>query len=1019
MKRLAIIVAVVLFLGSPILDLSMTTASAGATERVRVDGGGNQGNSGSSHAALGTKSRYVGAPSQSDARSRSDDPTLLSHTISAGWQHTCGVRTDGTMVCWGNNNFGQLASPAGTFTQVSAGEMHTCGVRTDGTLACWGWNGDGQATPPAGTFTQVSAGEMHTCGVKTDGTLACWGNNSFGQATPPAGTFTQVEAGRHHTCGAKTDGTLACWGSNSFGQATPPTGTFTQVSAGYDHTCGVRTDGTLACWGANNNGQAMPPASTFTAISAGEDRTCAVKTGGTLACWGYNPYAPPAGTFTQVNAGYQHTCGVETDGTLACWGQNAFGDATPPADTFGPRQVSAGDYHTCAVRTDGHLACWGANYYGQATPPAGTFTSVSAGGAHTCGVKVDGTPACWGNNYYGQATPPAGTFTQVSAGENHTCLVRTDGTLVCSGDNSYEQATPPAGTFTQVSAGGFHTCGLEADGTLACWGDNYYGQATPPAGTFTQVSAGYWHACGVKTDGTLACWGHNSYGEATPPAGTFTSVSAGGLHTCGVSTAGTLACWGLSDAGQATPPAGTFTQLGAGGFHTCGVKVDGTLVCWGDNSEGQATPPTGTIAIVKATVPTGGSGFAFTDNMATPNNFSLDDGGTETFSNVFTDTYTVIEDDPEVTPGGFTLAALTCTDPDGGSSADVGARKATIDLDAGETVACTFTNSAPTPTPTATPSPSATATPSPTPTPTSTSMPSTPTLEDNFDDGVIDTSKWSVEVARPGYGIWKLPELGPPFIQATEGSGELRLAGNGHDYYDYGRLLISKNTFSGSFTLEVELTSLSGSGTQWGANVAIVKDDFTAIQLLQGVHRWYEWPTDYHYFGWQARESCIDGTPGCPTSPGGSGTGGYSDGEARAPGLISLPIKLTIVYDGQTQFNLYWEMGGQVYEATHNSPEVYDHYRIAIGAAARLGGDYVDARFDNFRLLAGQPAAVGGIAELPALAGASPQETNSPNVGSGWSGVACAALVVGVTTVGLSLGTGAWYARRKWLRRRG
>ncbi len=67
--------------------------------------------------------------------------------------------------------------PAGTFIQVSAGYAHTCGLRTDGTLACWGCNDYGQAAPPAGTFSQVSAGGYHTCGLQTDGTLACWGHD--------------------------------------------------------------------------------------------------------------------------------------------------------------------------------------------------------------------------------------------------------------------------------------------------------------------------------------------------------------------------------------------------------------------------------------------------------------------------------------------------------------------------------------------------------------------------------------------------------------------------------------------------------------------------------------------------------------------------------------------------------------------------------------------------------------------------------------------------------------------------
>ena len=52
---------------------------------------------------------------------------------------------------------------------------HTCGVRTDGSLECWGRDHYDQATPPDGEFTSVSAGSTHTCGVRTDGTVACWG----------------------------------------------------------------------------------------------------------------------------------------------------------------------------------------------------------------------------------------------------------------------------------------------------------------------------------------------------------------------------------------------------------------------------------------------------------------------------------------------------------------------------------------------------------------------------------------------------------------------------------------------------------------------------------------------------------------------------------------------------------------------------------------------------------------------------------------------------------------------------
>ena len=77
------------------------------------------------------------------------------------------------------------------FASVSAGGFHTCQVKTDGAIECWGANVDvdgnviGQATPPSGEFTTVSAGGAHTCGVKTDGYVACWGSQARGLVAVP------------------------------------------------------------------------------------------------------------------------------------------------------------------------------------------------------------------------------------------------------------------------------------------------------------------------------------------------------------------------------------------------------------------------------------------------------------------------------------------------------------------------------------------------------------------------------------------------------------------------------------------------------------------------------------------------------------------------------------------------------------------------------------------------------------------------------------------------------------------
>ncbi len=244
---------------------------------------------------------------------------LSFSTISAGSAHTCGVTTGGAAYGWGSGGGGALGTgrpnfyqftPGAvtgglTFTAVSAGYEYTCGLTSDGAAYCWGVNDFGQVgsggtayyefspVPVAGglTFATISAGSRHTCGLTVDGTAYCWGDNTKGQlgdgtttrqATPVAVVggvrFATIEAGGAvggsagvgggHTCGLTASGDAYCWGWNGSGQLgdgttvdrsvpAPVAGglSFTTIRAGGDHSCGMTTTGDAYCWGGNSRGQ--------------------------------------------------------------------------------------------------------------------------------------------------------------------------------------------------------------------------------------------------------------------------------------------------------------------------------------------------------------------------------------------------------------------------------------------------------------------------------------------------------------------------------------------------------------------------------------------------------------------------------------------------------------------------------------------------------------------------------------------------------------------------------------------
>ena len=64
------------------------------------------------------------------------------------------------------------------YTAISSGANHVCAIAEDGSIMCWGNDDDGQVSdrPRSGRFTQISSGDNHTCALRDDGAVICWGS---------------------------------------------------------------------------------------------------------------------------------------------------------------------------------------------------------------------------------------------------------------------------------------------------------------------------------------------------------------------------------------------------------------------------------------------------------------------------------------------------------------------------------------------------------------------------------------------------------------------------------------------------------------------------------------------------------------------------------------------------------------------------------------------------------------------------------------------------------------------------
>ncbi|HUS27081.1 MAG TPA: hypothetical protein VMZ53_01180 [Kofleriaceae bacterium] len=604
----------------------------------------------------------IGFDARGDANSDSvgDGPVARCKflDVATGRDHTCAIDGDGSVFCWGRNDYGQVNGatsgpktiptqvtlPAAA-TRIAVGRDFSC-ANAGGDVYCWGNNDLGQLgvgdvaerTGPVRinlgvAASDIVAGTFHGCAVgAADGQVFCWGQNqhfAVGTATldavvptPTALTgVTGVRAislGHRHGCAVSTDGMTRCWGRDEFGQlATTPLNdhapmiasnvSAVDVSAGGRHTCGVDAAGQLHCWGRNEAGE----------LGIGSVDTGPHATSSTMLLAGV----------TQIATGAYGTCAIHGGGTLSCWGDatraNGSFDVSPsPVDTpiTDAAKLSYGYFHACVIRASGELLCWGLDDTGElgrgkrsaaAAPVAATIatpTLIAAGGLHVCAV-VGADVLCWGHNPNGQL------------GNGTRNGTRTP-TVIATGLTTIEG----------LSAGSNHTCAWGL-GQVQCWGKVLGGIQLTPAfvagfASVERVVSGDRHDCALG-GGTVQCWGDNDRGQlgnntmtpsATPVTvnniSAATAMCAGTQHACAID-AGAVKCWGGNGAGelgdntqtdrlQPVAPGLTASSLACGRSHTCALDAGGDVYCWGRNLSGEIGLGTFTAPIkvpMKVTLP--------------------------------------------------------------------------------------------------------------------------------------------------------------------------------------------------------------------------------------------------------------------------------------------------------------------------------------------------------------------------------------------------------------------------------
>lgn len=231
--------------------------------------------------------------------------------IAAGNKHTVGLKSDGTVVAVGDTDGYETTSSSyysdyETVTEtvsdwtdivsIAAASQYTAGLKSDGTVVTVGE--DDFYVSSWSNIIDIAAGGDHLIGLKADGTVVAEGTSSYytedtysyydDKDTVENWTdIVAIAAGDTHTVGLKSNGTVVALGENDEGQCYVSGWTdIVAIAAGYECTFGLKADGTIVMAGENEYAEAITGWKDIVAISATSNKIVGLKSDGTLVAVG-------------------------------------------------------------------------------------------------------------------------------------------------------------------------------------------------------------------------------------------------------------------------------------------------------------------------------------------------------------------------------------------------------------------------------------------------------------------------------------------------------------------------------------------------------------------------------------------------------------------------------------------------------------------------------------------------------------------------------------------------------------